>query len=462
MDRYRRSSLVWVGLCAGTATLAASPGCEGGAAPTPDPNGIPEHGQYVTLYHDPGQAPCAGTLPYLDATAGAIASYLGIPIKAPIPYYYTPSLLACPSNEDLGCELQYNNGSVACVARLPAVTHELVHAIQNSDGPSFLLEGQAVALGQRQWLDVSDQAATDGALLSPTQIQATDYPLAGDFVSYLLTRFGAAPFERTLASLHAGTTVDQIESAFAQNYAGKTMADLRTERAASSNTFFADRIDLSECIAMAPDNRLGQMGTVDEIVDCASNAYGAPGVQANSDIPFDIAVAGLYTLMVAPPKGGSLTLETCGGGRVLEISDTIEPDAITVGYLHAGRYAFILHALTSAPSTFTLGVQPLLMAEAPACASIPAVQVPAGTKHIYLFSMDDRSFEVPFVLTSPATLTGEQLSSLSSTALCSGGCGLGCQPSVPLVPQATLPAGATFSLQATLIGQPDLIGESLN
>jgi hypothetical protein len=462
MGRQRIAALALLGPWVRAATLALSIGCAGGSAPQPDPNGISEHGQYVTLYHEPGQAPCAGSLSYLDATAGAIASYLSLPIQAPIPYYYTQNLRGCPAEQDLGCELHYDNGAVACLARQPALTHELVHAIQNSDGPSFLLEGQAVALGQRQWMDVSDQDVSDSALLTSEQIQAADYPLAGDFVSYLLTRFGPAPFEQTIASLHASATVDDIESAFANHYGGRTMADLRTERAASSDTFFANRIDLSECMAVAPDNRLGQMGTVDEIVDCASNAYGMPDVQANRDVPFDIGVEGLYTLTVTPPSGGSLTLETCGGGRVLEISDTFEPDAIAVGYLHAGRYAFILHALPSGPSSFTLGVEPLMLTANPSCASIPPVQVPAGTKHIYLFSMDDRSFEVPFILGSPATLMSEQINSLSSAILCSGGCGLGCQATTPLVGQTVQPAGATFSLKATLVGQPDLIGEYLN
>jgi len=462
MVKHGSALLAWLGLCAATSILAMSPGCGGGSGPKGDPTGIPEPGQHVTLFHDPGQAPCAGTLAYLDATAGAISSYLNIPIKAPIPYYYTQNLTACPIEEDLGCELQYSDGSVACWARLPAVTHELVHAIQNSDGPSFLLEGQAVALGQRQWLDVSAQNATDSALLSSTQISATDYPLAGDFVSHLLSRYGPAPFEQTLASLHASTTPDQVEAAFAQHYDGHTMADLRAERSTSSDSFFADRIDLSECMAVAPDDRLGQTGKVDEIVDCASNAYGSPSSQANLDVPFDIVVAGLYTLAVTPPSGGSLTLESCGGGRVLEISNSLEPDAVVVGYLHAGRYAFILHASASAPSTFSLGVEPLLLADNPACASIPPVQVSARSKHIYLFSMDDRSLEVPFVLAASATLSGEQINALSSAGLCAGGCGVGCQPTPLLVLQLPLPAGTIFSIQATLAGQPDLIGEFLN
>jgi hypothetical protein len=133
-----------------------------------------------------------------------------------------------------------------------------------------------------------------------------------------------------------------------------------------------------------------------------------------------------------------------------------------VGYLDAGRNAFILHASASVPSTFSLGVEPLLLADNPACASIPPVQVPARTKHIYLFSMDDRSLEVPFVLAAPAILSGEQINDLSSAGLCAGGCGVGCQPTPLLVLQSPLPAGTIFSIQATLAGQPDLIGEFLN
>ena len=177
--------------------LVGIAGCGWPTGAPRDPNGIPLRGQNVTLYYDPGQAPCAGTLPYLDTTVAAIGSYLGLSIEAPIPYYFTHDLSACLP-DDLGCAVPYD-GVVSCWASAPVLIHELVHAVQidqtGDDTPSFLLEGEAVALGQAEYLGAPDDlTATDTALLSIDQLTRTDYPLAGDFVSYLLTRFGAAPF----------------------------------------------------------------------------------------------------------------------------------------------------------------------------------------------------------------------------------------------------------------------------
>ena len=101
---------------------------------------------------------------------------------------------------------------------------------------------------------------------------------------------------------------------------------------------------------------------------------------------------------------------------------------------------------------------------APSSSSGPA-SAPAGTKNVYLFSMDDRTIEVPFVLDGPVSPISPispilgSFNPLSSAALCRGGCGVDCQAVDPLVRVPQL--SATFSLQATLLGQPDLVGLAL-
>ena len=450
----------------------SSAGCGTASAPPGDPNAIALPGQYVTLYYQRGQAPCAGTLAYLDANAAALASYLNLPIEAPIPYHYTQDLSVCASQQALGCAVPHD-GVVSCWARLPNITHELVHAVQvdstGDDSPSFLLEGEAVALGQNDRPDLSDLDASDEALLSADPLGAVDYGLAGDFVSYLLTRFGPAPFEQTLAALRPHASVDEIEATFARQYGGETMADLRADRAASPVTFYWNRLDLNECKTSAPDARLGRPGTISETVDCAGNAYGSPTLGATRHIAFDIGAEGLYQLNVTPQSGSVIKLETCGGGRVLELSHFLEAPAIIVGHLHPGRYAFVLTVLNPAtPVTFTLGVEPLGLAAPLTCDDVAPVPIPAGTKNVFVFSMDDRVIEVPFVLGAPAAPVSPispifgSFNPLSSAELCRGGCDVDCQAVSPLVTLPQLPGGATFSVQATLIGQPDLVGFGLD
>ena len=72
MGRPRIAALACLQPSARAAVLIVSVGCAGGAVPQTDPNAIPEHGQYVTLYQDPGQAPCAGSAPMVSP--GAVQS----------------------------------------------------------------------------------------------------------------------------------------------------------------------------------------------------------------------------------------------------------------------------------------------------------------------------------------------------------------------------------------------------
>lgn len=458
MTRCHHAGPLWV--LAPVVLLAL--GCGGPAGPPDDPHAISVDGQYVTLYFQPGNKPCAGTLAYLDANVAALARYLDLPIGSPIPYHYTQDLSACASQQDLGCAVPYDGG-VSCWSRSPTTTHELVHAVQlqhpGSDAPSFLLEGEAVALGQNDRPDLSDSNVSDDVLLSADPLAAADYGLAGDFVSYLLTRFGPAPFERMLAAIGPHASVDEIETTFAAKYVGKTMANLRADRAASPVTFYWNRLDLNECMTTAPDARLGRAGTITETVDCSSNAYGSLTVGATRHIAFDISAEGLYRLTANPQSGSVIKLETCGGGRVLELSHFLEAPAVVVGHLHAGRYAFVLTALDpSTPPTFTLGVEPLALTVPLSCDGIEPVRIATGTKNVYLFSMDDRTLDVPFVLEAPASPSVAAINPLSTTALCRGGCGVDCQAASPLVRLPQLMAGATVSVQATLLGQPDLVG----
>src|SRR5215831_7602920 len=152
-------------------------GC-GSSAPTDwrDPGALPLAGDDVTLYYDPGMIPCAGTLPFLDASAATIAQYLGVAPAEPIPYYYTQDLRPCPPGAR-GCTVGPPAATLSCWGKDPDLVHELVHAQRwrkTGMSNSFLEEGLAVALGQLDVVGITDSGASDQALLAPAQLATED------------------------------------------------------------------------------------------------------------------------------------------------------------------------------------------------------------------------------------------------------------------------------------------------
>ena len=442
--------------------LLALAGCEASVLDERDPNALPLYGDNVTLYYDPGMMPCAGTLSYLDASVTAIASYLGVPRGDPIPYYYTQDLLPCSAGAG-GCTIGPPEAVLSCWGKQPNLVHELVHAVKwRAMGltNSFLDEGLAVSLGQYDSAGIARSSASDQDLLAAEPLPAADYDLAGDFVSYLLTRFGPNPFVSLVKSVHRGDPVTSIEGAFESIY-GETMTALRADRSQSPLTFYSNRIDLPECQALLPDPSLGQGATVVESVDCATNAVGVAGAGATY-VPFDVAADGLYALRVELDTASGFGLFACKGGTGVRDWD-LGANPLVVGYLPAGRYFFELDANAAAPQTDSVAVVPVALGTWPSCASIAPVTVPSGTQNVYVFSMDDGTLEVPFVLEDAATLVtlnGIVNQTLNQLQICAAGCGASCQPDGFINPPK-LAAGATFSLQATFAGQPKLVGENL-
>ncbi len=310
-------------------------------------------------------------------------------------------------------------------------------------------------------IGIANSGASDQDLLTPAQLPDEDFGLAGDFVSYLLTRFGPASFVSLLESVHPTDSVAATEAAFAGVY-GETMAALRADRSQSTLTFYSNRINLPECQALAPDPSIGQGALVSEVVDCATNAVGIAG-SSLTYVPFDIAADGLYALQVQLGAASAFGLYACTGGTAVTSSD-LGANPLVVGYLHAGRYFFNLEATSALAQTISVAVVPVALGTWPSCSSIAPITVPSGTQYVYLFSMDDGALEVPFVLDDAASLVGLDAGlnqSLNQLQLCTAGCGAACSNGDTVINPPMLAAGATFTLQATFAGQPKLVGENL-
>jgi hypothetical protein len=444
--------------------LVAGVGC-GSKVPVDvrDPGALPIQGDNVTLYYDPGMMPCAGTLAHLDAAVAAIGRYLDLdlPVGDPIPYYYTQDLLPCSSGA-AGCTIGPPQAVLSCWATKPTLVHELVHAVKwRAIGltNAFLEEGLAVSLGQLDFVGKVESRDPDAELLTPDKLPPDDYGVAGDFVSYLLTRFGPGPFRKLVASVRPGDAVEAIEAAFVAVY-GETMGALRADRAQSPLAFYGNRIDLPECQAEEPDPNIGRGAAVSETVDCATNTVGTVGTRY---VPFEVAADGIYSVTVQHDAASTFGLFACGGGPALWSAD-LGASPLVVGHLHAGRYVFELDAGSTSPETFSITVAPVVLGTWPTCASLAPVAVPSGTESVYLFSMDDGALEVPFVLEDAATLVSvHPVVNLSSSRaqVCTSGCGAACTDADEAVDEPTLPAGAGFTLRASFAGQPKLVGVNL-
>jgi hypothetical protein len=411
-------------------------------------------GKNVTLYYHPDAVPCAGTLAYLDANVDALGRYLGLPVaRAPIPYHYGKTI-PCPADA-VGCAIGAQGRDVTLWSTTPDSVHELVHAVQMPQAlsASFLMEAQAVALGEPDFSQ-GPTGLTDSELLQPPALPGADYPVAGDFGSYLLTRFGPEPFERVLAAVPWGASPDQVEAAFIATY-GESMTQLRADRAAAGDAFVQfpfNRIGFSECVALPPDDDVAAGGTVTEALDCAVNAVGAEGQWMDRSVPFEIVDDGLYAVDVTPPADAQAVMFLTGCGRTSSLSFGLDaivpPQSLVLAYLPKGRYALQLGAPARLPISFAVGVRPIVRMTDPDCAAIPAVDVPSQTRHLVILSMEDTPLELPIRLASSAFVVPWNGAS-EHVELCDGGCDQACMGE-PVGSAPRLDAGRTYAVRARL------------
>jgi hypothetical protein len=416
-----------------------------------DPGALVLHGKNVTLYYHPDAVPCAGTLAYLDANVDALGRYLAQPISPPIPYHYRQDI-PCPADA-VGCAVGAPGQPVSLWSTTPDSVHELVHAVQMPQAlsASFLMEAQAVALGEPDF-DEGPAGLTDDDLLRPPALPGVDYPVAGDFGSYLLTRFGPAPFERLLAAVPRGASPDQVEAAFASTY-GETMAQLRADRASAGQAFVEfpfNRVGFSECLALLPDDGVAAGRTATESLDCATNGVGAEGRWMNRSVPFDVAADGLYAVDVTPPAEPRAIMFLTGCGRTSSVSFGLDaivpPQSFVLTYAPAGRYTLELGAPSQRPVSFAIAIRPIVVATDPGCATIPVVDVPADARHLVVLSMDDAALDVPFRLAAPAMAVPWE-GAVGHAEICDGGCDREC-PHEAAAGLTQLDAGRTYRLRA--------------
>ncbi|PRQ05644.1 hypothetical protein [Enhygromyxa salina] len=172
------------------------------------------HGEWIDVWGydtNPGDT-CAGTLPYLDAYAGALSEEFGLSTHLGVYHWYTPDryieVEPCPKHA-LGCA-----GLNGAFSYSMPLEHEVVHVanIQASPCPSVLSEGLAEYYGGSRTPTSGDIRALLEAQQAG-QIGWADYPIAGAFAAYLVETRGLEAVLESCKLSGPAPTAEQLADA---------------------------------------------------------------------------------------------------------------------------------------------------------------------------------------------------------------------------------------------------------
>jgi hypothetical protein len=422
-----------------------------------DPSWTVIRGDPVVLHHDPDLPVCAGTVPFLDVSARAIASFAEQPLPRSIPYYYARDVAGpCRNPKAEACT---QRDPLAIWAKFPAITHELVHAIQAGYFPSLLMEGEAVALGGTLVFSSPRPDLSDDELLGHRELPGELYGTAGDLVSYLITRWGIGAFQSLVGGLAYESTPAQIQDAFTRVY-GKSFSEARQERARSGLVFPDNRLWIPECKGVPVEDS----GSLSEPLSCATDAVGPTNGFMSRLRSFEVKTTGLHAVVPHGPPDGFISLFLCGGSLPTTVyygkGGQLADDARVVGHLSAGRYLLnFLAPFSDRVSDFSTAIEPLPVAPIAGCPdSVPHVSIDAATHWLTLFSTEaPDSFEVSFRVERERTAAGMARTNFASSGaiVCTPACSASCMEASWLTVM-TLSPDATYSLRGRFdgTGQP--------
>jgi hypothetical protein len=349
------------------------------------------HVQFDTMA---GRGPaCAASPNWLDSVLGRQAAFLNLNVPEIVPYHWRPP------PDDLPCP----PGAVACAdslplavyARPPDMVHELVHAILGANmgvmPVSFFNEALAVALGGP---DHGGEPAPNydrplDPIIGAETLPFSEYALAGDFGSYLLSSRNPANYVELLRHAPHGASAATVRSAFVDAY-GESIDDVVAQRRASGRTFPAYRMSFPECsIPPVPWDGASWHDGIE--VDCAGRGIGpifgedppTTYTLATVDVPSD----GYYHATVAS-TAGSASLNRCtDGARTAFLSFEDTPPGAgrreVLGALDKGVHFFTLRARTGIPASFSIDLEPTTSASA-ACATLSPLDIGDDTYGIEL------------------------------------------------------------------------------
>ncbi len=193
-------------------------GCQPADVALPTPERVGEH---VRFWTDREDVVCAGSLPYVDAYAGQLATLHGVDDVLVDYYFVDPEseLLEQVCHEVAPWASGCTKGSTVITTVLPH-EHELVHAVRGEFGLSHLFfeEGAAEVWGQASDRSYDEIAGVNirAALASTTSpLPGELMPVAGLFAAFLVDSHGPQVLVDLARETEPSSTIDEIEVAFA-------------------------------------------------------------------------------------------------------------------------------------------------------------------------------------------------------------------------------------------------------
>lgn len=189
-----------------------------GCAPLPEVQYETDRLQIAPSFDDPI---CEGTLLTLDEHLGEVERGLGqVGIQDPFRLYWVrDDIVEYCGDQNNGC---FFPSTRLMFARGRSITHEMTHAVLDSEGHSYFLEEGMAELwsGVGVYYDLSDEQADLGPRLrlSPSQYRdgRLDYNAAAHFVRHIYDRRGTQGIGRLAAEVARGAAPERLEHALEQ------------------------------------------------------------------------------------------------------------------------------------------------------------------------------------------------------------------------------------------------------
>jgi hypothetical protein len=338
-------------------SLLLAAGCI--AEPSP---GVELKGRHVTVHADPAIPICAPAVALADRYVEDIATALGI-APHPIDYYLIDGDTGCGFGQYVGASCTRGR---TVYANAWIHYHELVHAVDDTYPPALFVEGLAEALSipsQDARKVELDRAHAQLDFDSPTfraRIPWQEYKVAGDFMRFLVERYGGARYHVFARSVLGLSDPISTRRAFVAAFDAQLDDEVAAWRAYSpaSSPLHVPVDDvgcLSPIAPVAADTWRDDAVAADGC-ESGKTEHGTVYTQPSARAGFEVTTPGVYLVEATTDRGDQRgKLRSCAADVDYEYRASGSSRRFMAVPLVAGRHAIDLVEGTRAWSVARLG-----------------------------------------------------------------------------------------------------------